>query len=71
MKPKSTNLIEPGEGFVAVKDDSDSDDALAMFDQFADRKFAVRRGRNNRILTKAIVQNIFEDNVAEQEEKQA
>lgn len=32
-----------------------------MLDQLLKRKFVVRRGRNNRILAKAIVQNIFED----------
>ena len=32
-----------------------------MLDQLANRQFIVRRGRNNRILTKAIVKNIFDD----------
>jgi hypothetical protein len=32
-----------------------------MLDQLANREFIVRRGRNNRILTKAIVKNIFDD----------
>jgi hypothetical protein len=34
-----------------------------MLDQLANRQFIVRRGRNNRILTKAIVKNIFDDTV--------
>lgn len=38
-----------------------------MLDQLANRKFVVRRGRNNRILAKAIVANIFEDNQVDQE----
>ena len=82
VKPKSTNLIEPGEGFEPMtkdkvinhsvddknKDDSDIEDSLTydetlhMIDQLANRKFEVRRGRNNRILAKAIVKNVFEDN---------
>jgi hypothetical protein len=33
----------------------------------ANSNFIVRRGRNNRILAKAIVRNIFEDNAQEQE----
>jgi hypothetical protein len=65
IKPKSTNLIEPGEGFVSVHepnpDIEQEDETMQMLEQLADRKFIVRRGRNNRILAKAIVKNIFED----------
>jgi hypothetical protein len=37
------------------------EETLEMLDQLVKRKFVVRRGRNNRILAKAIVQNVFED----------
>jgi hypothetical protein len=38
-----------------------------MLELLADRKFVVRRGRNNRILAKAIVKNVFEDTQVEVE----
>lgn len=78
VKPKSTNMIQPGDGFVPAEkpptaQDSDIDEpskereTLAMLDHLANRQFIVRRGRNNRILTKAIMRNIFDDNQADPE----
>lgn len=42
-------------------------ETLAMIDHLANRQFIVRRGRNNRILAKAIVRNVFDDNQADPE----
>ena len=76
VKPKSTNLIEPGEGFEPREektvDDSEADqdpdqETLQALDQLANRNFVVRRGRNNRILAKAIVKNVFDDTQTEGE----
>ena len=32
-----------------------------MFDQVAKRDFVVRRGRNNRLLVRSILKNVFEE----------
>jgi len=39
-----------------------------MFDVAAKRNFVARRGRNNRILLKPILQNVFKDTSAEENE---
>lgn len=71
IKPKSTNLIEPGDGFIPIaKSEPESekeDEAWQMLEQVANRKFVVRRGRNNRILARAIFKNVFEDNAPEED----
>lgn len=37
-----------------------------MFDQVAKRDFIVRRGRNNRLLIRSIMKNVFDDKLEEE-----
>ncbi len=65
IKPKFTMLFEPGPAHKfheeSGSEETDVLDDFQAFDQISKRKFVVRRGRNNRILMRSIMQNVFDE----------
>lgn len=58
-------MFEPGEAYVFQKESSQPDhgkqEEASMFEQIAKRNFVARRGRNNRILFRSILSNVFRE----------
>lgn len=58
-------MFEPGEAYVYSKESDQPDqtkqEEVSMFEQIAKRNFVARRGRNNRILFRSILSNVFSE----------
>jgi len=74
-KPRVPIVFEPGEKHWKMQpelsDSEISEEEVGKFEQVARRNFVARRGRNNRLLLKPILQNVFKEDsdVGEQEQK--
>ena len=70
IQPKVTMQFEPGPAHQPPKEEDPADDVTVLedceaFDQIAKRDFVVRRGRNNRILMRSIMRNVFDEKAEE------
>ena len=80
-KPRLPSLFEPGQAYNEFEQSTEEDDKAneeekddkleEMFDHLAQRNFVARRGRNNRILLKPILENVFKDKSADEAPEKA
>lgn len=64
IQPAVPLIFEPAQSFKPEplsEPESDAAEEQSMFDQVAKRDFVVRRGRNNRILMRSIMKNVFDE----------
>lgn len=79
IKPRVPSIFEPGQAYDEFEQSTEEPEKTSeeekdnqleeMFDHLAQRNFVARRGRNNRILLKPILENVFKDKTSEEAEK--
>lgn len=69
IQPKVPIVFQPGMGYEPPAEPTDQQEAqkkkdlmLTFVSQIAKKKFLVRRGRNDRVLSRSILANVFQDN---------
>lgn len=80
-KPRVPSLFEPGAGYNEFEQSTEETDKSTeeekdnklteMFNHLAQRNFVARRGRNNRLLMKPILENVFKDKQGDENNEKA